>query len=95
MDWFGDNARMRYLVPVLFCVAAVVNLLPVTGAISNTLLSRAYQIEALHPDVSLLLRHRAILFGIIGALLVYAAFTPSIRGFATLAGLVSMEQPSQ
>ncbi len=85
-----DNQGMRYLVLLLFLATGLINLVPVAGAVSDLQLSRLYGTGALHPDVSLLLRHRAILFGIVGALLVCAAFQPSIRGIATLAGLVSM-----
>ena len=81
---------MSYLVTLLFLTAGVVNLLPVVGIVSDQQLSSLYQIEAFGADTGLLLRHRAILFGIVGSILVYAAFTPSIRGLATLAGLVSM-----
>ena len=37
-----------------------------------------------------MLRHRAVLLGIVGALLLYAAFDPGTRSVAFWAGMVSM-----
>lgn len=36
------------------------------------------------------MRHRAVLFGLLGLFLVYAAFQPSLQPLAIIAGLVSV-----
>ena len=36
------------------------------------------------------MRHRAVLFGLLGAFLVYAAFVPDVRTLAFVAGFVSV-----
>jgi hypothetical protein len=36
------------------------------------------------------MRHRAVLFGLLGAFLIYAAFKPPFQGMAILAGLISV-----
>jgi hypothetical protein len=81
---------MRYLLPGLFLFAAVVNLAPVLGALSAERLAALYGVQIQDPDLVLLMRHRALLFGIVGVLLVAAAFRPSLRLTALLAGLASM-----
>ena len=42
------------------------------------------------PSTHLLLRHRALLFGIVGFFILYAAFRPALQPLAMLAAGVSM-----
>jgi hypothetical protein len=41
-------------------------------------------------DMLLLMRHRAVLFGVVGGLLLVAAFRPRLRAVAATVGLVSV-----
>jgi hypothetical protein len=81
---------MRILVATLFVLVGIVNLLPVTGVLSASRLQALYGIAVTDPDLLILLRHRAVLFGVIGALLVVAACHSPLRSTAIAAGLVSM-----
>lgn len=81
---------MQILVTVLFLLAALINLAPVMGAFSVARMEALYGIPIAGPDLEILLRHRAILFGIVGTILVVAAFSPEVRTIALAAGLVSM-----
>lgn len=72
-----------------FLVAAIINLLPVMGVMGVPQLERMYGVALEGPDIAVLMRHRAILFGIVGALLA-AAFVPSFRWAAFFAGMLSM-----
>ena len=78
------------LATVLFLIVGVVNLLPVVGASSASRLRTLYGIPLDDPNLIILMRHRAVLLGIVGAILVAAAFVPSLRALAVAAGLVSM-----
>ncbi len=73
-----------------YFLTGLVNLLPAIGALSNDHLTDLYAVAITSADLSLLLRHRAILLGIVGMLLVGAAFRRQLRLFAGIAGLVSM-----
>jgi hypothetical protein len=73
-----------------FIVAAIINLLPLMGVMGVPQLERTYGVQVEGPDMAVLLRHRAVLFGIVGGLLVAAAFLPSLRVTAFAAGMVSM-----
>ena len=78
------------LVTGLFLIAGLINFAPLVGVLSDTLIASAYGIEVANRELSLLLRHRALLFGIIGGLLLTAAFRPTIRPVATVCGFASM-----
>ena len=75
-----------------FCliVAAVIHLLPVIGVAGTARLNSLYGVEIAGPDLAILMRHRAVLFGILGALLLAGAFRESLRPAAILSGLVSV-----
>jgi hypothetical protein len=42
------------------------------------------------PNLEIVLRHRAVLFGLLAAFLAYAAMRPELRGLALVAGIVSV-----
>ena len=71
-------------------VAGIINLLPVAGVLGVPWLQSLYAIQIGTVDIEILLRHRALLFGIIGVVLIAAVFRPSLRGVALFAGAASM-----
>lgn len=74
----------------LLAVVGVIHLLPVTGVFGPERLAALYGLDASAPDLQILLRHRAVLFGLLGTFLVLAAFRPPLRGLALAAGWVSV-----
>lgn len=81
---------MEAVATVLFLIVGGVNLLPLGGVLSSSRLQALYGVRLEDPNLVVLLRHRAVLLGIVGALLVAAAFHAPLRSAATAAGLVSM-----
>ena len=81
---------MQVLTKTLFLIAAAVNLVPVSGVLSADNLAMLYGVAFEDPNLIILMRHRAVLFGIVGALLVASAFRPSLRPLGLAVGLVSM-----
>ena len=81
---------MRTLATALLLLAALANLLPVLGVLSKARLESLYGVLLQDPNLAILMRHRAVLFAIVGGLLGVAAFHPPLRTFAIAAGLVSM-----
>ena len=79
---------MRYLVSASLVVAGIIHLLPLSGAMSAERLATLYGLDFSEPNLSILMRHRAVLFGMFGAFLVFAAFKPSSGGYNTLVGRV-------
>lgn len=80
----------RYPIVVLFLVPAVIHLLPLSGLMGADALSRLYGQDFSQPDLLVLMRHRAVLFGMLGGLLLAAAFRASLRTPALWAGYVSV-----
>ncbi|MBW0104092.1 hypothetical protein [Pseudonocardia sp. KRD291] len=81
---------MSLVVGVILFVVGVVNGLPVVGVAGAGPLTTLYGTSLTDPDLLVLMRHRAILLGLLGAVLVAAAFLPTLRPAAIIAGLVSM-----
>lgn len=81
---------MRMLVVVLFVLVGLINFGPIVGVLGAGPLAELYGITVSDPDLLLLLRHRAMLFGLIGTLLLVAAFRRGLRNLAATLGMVSM-----
>lgn len=81
---------MQTFIIVLFLIAALINLLPGLGVLSASRLESFYGVALQDPNLAILMRHRAVAIAIVGALLAVAAFQPSLRTTATVAGLASM-----
>jgi hypothetical protein len=81
---------MRVSITLLFLLAAAINLAPVVGVLSAERLAAAYGVPFADPTLEILMRHRAVLFAVVGALLVLAAFRPAYQHLAAAAGFLSM-----
>lgn len=81
---------MKHLVGAAYAAVGLLHLYPALGVLGPRRLEALYGVPVNSPDLELLLRHRAVLFGLLGVLLLAAAWRPSLRGVAVVAGLVSM-----
>ena len=81
---------MERVVVVILLAVGLVNAIPVVGVTSAAVLERLYGLGGLDGDLLILMRHRALLFGVLGGLIAASAFRRHWRGAAVAAGLVSM-----
>ena len=81
---------MKYLWTVLVLVAAAINLAPLLGAFAPERMTTLYDVNLDDPNLQILMRHRAVLFGIVGGLLLVAAFHPPLRSVGYTVGFASM-----
>lgn len=81
---------MRYLVSASLLLVGIIHLLPVSGVLGGERLAALYGVTVADPSLALLLRHRAVLFGLLGVLLCVAAFVPALQPAAFVAGVVSV-----
>jgi hypothetical protein len=81
---------MRYLVSFLFIIIGIIHLMPLTGVLGGERLSGLYGLHFDDPNVQILMRHRAVLFGLLGGLFVFAAFQRAYQPLALVAGFISV-----
>ncbi|MDG9922512.1 MULTISPECIES: phosphopantetheine adenylyltransferase [unclassified Pseudomonas] len=78
------------LIALLLLVAGIIHLLPLAGVLGGERLNTLYGLALDEPNLQILMRHRAVLFGLLGAFLLAAAFIPGLRTLALLGGLLSV-----
>ena len=81
---------MKFMVALALAGTGVIHLLPAVGLLGSAQVSALYGVSIEDPNLEILLRHRAVLFGLVGTLLVAAAFRPSLQPVALLVGLASV-----
>lgn len=81
---------MSKLIGFLLLIVGVIHLLPLVGVLGGERLNALYGLSFNEPNLHILMRHRAVLFGLLGGLLVAAAFLPSLRAIALVGGLISV-----
>ena len=81
---------MRTFIAVALIIVAIIHLMPLVGVLGVGRLVALYGVPVAEPNLELLLRHRAVLFGVIGLLLLVAAFHEPLRPAALIVGLVSV-----
>ena len=78
------------IVTALMLVVAVIHFLPITGFVSTQRLASLYGMQITDRNMEILMRHRAVLFGMLGTFLAYAAFTPAFQPIAFVAAGISL-----
>lgn len=81
---------MRYVVPAMLFIAGVVHLLPLSGVLGSEQLASLYGVAVDEPNLAILMRHRAVLFGLIGGFMMWSVVKPPLRSAAILGGFVSV-----
>lgn len=81
---------MRHVVSAMLVVVGVIHLLPLSGVLGSERLAVLYGLSFNEPNLAILMRHRAVLFGLLGLFLCVAAFRPAWQTIAFVAGFVSV-----
>jgi hypothetical protein len=81
---------MEKAITILLVLVGLINFAPVLGVISAERVAAAYTVELGGSDLEILMRHRALMFGIVGGFILYAAFAPSWQLPAMVMAAVSM-----
>ena len=75
-------------VTLCLIVVGLINFLPLVGVYSAQRLESSYSIVLASNDLIILMRHRALLFGVLGGFILYSAFMPFYQTAAmTMAGV--------
>ena len=81
---------MRFIIPAMLVAVGIIHILPLSGVLSATRLFDLYGISFDDPNLEILMRHRAVLFGLLGMFLLSSAFLPSLQLAALITGFVSV-----
>lgn len=81
---------MKYVLPAALIIVGIIHLLPLSGVLGGDRLAALYGMPFDEPNLSILMRHRAVLFGLLGGFMIYAAFKPSFHLAALVGGSVSV-----
>lgn len=81
---------MRHLVSAMLVIIAIIHLLPLVGVLGSDKLTALYGLDFSEPNLAILMRHRAMLFGLIGGFFMYAAFKPALQPMAFIVASVSL-----
>jgi hypothetical protein len=73
------------ILSAILIFVGVIHVVPVVGVFGMKRLSALYAITITNPNVEILMRHRAVLFGVVGEFQIYSAFHPHLQGLALLA----------
>ena len=74
----------------LLLLVGVINFLPIVGVLSLDKINQAYGLSVTDNNLAILLRHRALLFGLIGGFIVYSVFNPQYQTVAIVIAAISM-----
>jgi len=77
------------VISICLLVAGVIHILPISGLFGASRLEALYGVAIQDPNLLILMRHRAVLFLLLGLFIVAAIFIPAIQLTAIIAGLVS------
>jgi hypothetical protein len=81
---------IEIVISVILILVGLINFVPSFGIISAEKLSKQYDTAIDNIDLTVLMQHRALMLGVIGAFIFAAAFFPPLQKAAFLIGLTSM-----
>ena len=75
---------------VLLALVGLINFIPVIGLFSASQITSGYGVELNSLELEILLRHRALLFGLLGGLVLVSLFKSKLQNAALLMSGISM-----
>lgn len=81
---------MKIIVSSILFIVSVIHLLPVVGVLGSESLTKLYGVSFSDSNTEILLRHRAVLFSIIGLFLLFSVFKTEYQLIAICIGLISV-----
>lgn len=81
---------MELIFRICLFIAGVINFAPSILAFLPSKISASYGITIPDQNYELLLRHRAVLFGIVGGIMIFSAISKKNYTLAVVIGLISM-----
>jgi hypothetical protein len=84
------KVTMKFVFSAILVLVGLINLTPAVGVLGANHLFKLYGVRFDDPNMLILMRHRAVLFGMLGVFLVASVWRPAWQNLAIGATLVSM-----
>ena len=84
------STALRTIVTLMLILVSLIHLMPLIGVLGAEHLTSLYGLSLADPNILILMRHRAILFGLLGVFFLVAAFRPRNQPMALVAGYMSV-----
>jgi len=81
---------MNHLISAMLIIVGLIHLMPFAGVMGADKLSALYGLSIDDPNLVILMRHRAFLFGLLGMFFVFAAFRREWQALAFIAAYASV-----
>ncbi len=81
---------MKRAISIILVAVGLMNLYPIIGVLSADTLTNLYGVTIIDNDLLILMKHRAVMLGIIGMFMVIASFRQNLQAAAIVVGLTSM-----
>ena len=81
---------LRVIVTAMLTLVTLIHLMPLVGVFGADQLTSLYGLSLADPNILILMRHRAILFTLLGVFILLAAFRPRFQPMALVAGYISV-----
>jgi hypothetical protein len=86
----SSRVNMRIFVSLILVVVALLHAFPLLGVLSAERLTELYGIQVAEPNLEILLRHRAVLFGMLAGFLAFCAIRPHLQAAGVAIGMFSV-----
>jgi len=84
------STSLRTIVTSMLALVGLIHLMPIAGILGAEQLESLYGIYLAEPNILILMRHRAILFALLGLFMLLAAFREQYQPIALVAGYISV-----
>jgi peptidoglycan/LPS O-acetylase OafA/YrhL len=81
---------MKIVISAILFIVSSIHLLPVMGVLGSDSLTKLYGVSTSDSNTEILLRHRAVLFAIIGLFLLLSVFKSNYQPIAICMGFISV-----
>ena len=90
MQHWAKGSQMERVIQAALIVAGLIHFLPIAGVIGAHQLASMYALPFDERNLAILMRHRAVMLGLLGGFVLCAAFRPALRVPAIFLGTVSL-----
>lgn len=81
---------MKKIITIALLLVSIIHLIPVSGVLGAERLTALYGLSFDESNLAILMQHRAVLFGLLGLFIGYAAFNRAYQPLAFIAGFISV-----